>query len=124
MEMTCIVCPNSCQLTVVRQKTDIAVTGNRCPRGAQFARTELTCPMRTISTTVKTVFDDVPALPVRTSTEIPKAAIFDVINEIRKTTVTQRLKTGDAVIKNVRGLGADIIVTSDLLNDASKEELK
>ena len=54
-QLVCIVCPNGCRLTVTEEGQGIHVTGNRCPRGIDFATTELTHPMRTISSTVKTV---------------------------------------------------------------------
>ena len=67
-ELVCIVCPNSCKLSISENGE---VTGARCPRGKKFATEELTCPKRTVCTTVATVFDDYPVLPVRTETEIP-----------------------------------------------------
>lgn len=114
-EMTCIVCPNGCRLTVEEGGGHIKVSGNRCRRGETFAVTELTRPMRTICSTVKTVFPETPVVPVRVSTEIPKEKIFDVMKEINRVTVTERLLAGDVVIHDVLGLGADIIITSNVL---------
>lgn len=94
---------------------NIKVTGNTCKRGAQFAISEMTKPMRTICTTVKTSFPYAPVLPVRVSSEIPKDKIFDVMNEINKVTVSKPIKRGDVVISNVLELGVDIIATSDIL---------
>ena len=54
-ELVCIVCPNSCKLSISENGE---VTGARCPRGKKFATEELTCPKRTVCTTVATVFDD------------------------------------------------------------------
>lgn len=117
MEMTCIVCPNGCSLNVEKNGEEIKVTGNRCPRGEQFARTELIKPMRTICSTVRTVFPGVPVLPVRTSREIPKDQIFAVMKEISRVELNQRVRSGDVVIHNVLNLGADIIATSNLLQE-------
>lgn len=114
-QMTCIVCPNGCQLEVREENNEFVVTGNRCPRGEKFAITEMTAPMRTICTTVGTVFEDVPVVPVRVSGEIPKGKIFDVMNEINKVVLDKRLGTGEAVISDVLGLGVDVIITSDVL---------
>lgn len=121
-EMTCIVCPNGCRLIADDSGGRIKVTGNLCKRGIAFAETELTRPVRTICSTVRTVYEDVPVLPVRVSAEIPKEKIFDVMREINKVTVTDRPGTGDAVIKNVLGLGVDIIVTSNILKGELKNE--
>lgn len=94
---------------------DIKVTGNSCKRGLQFALSEMTEPKRTICTTVKTVFPEVPVLPVRVSAEIPKDRIFDVMKEINKVCVDKKVDRGEPVLKNVLGLGVDIIATSAVL---------
>ena len=116
-ELVCIVCPRGCTMQVTEQDGGYAVTGNTCPRGAQFARSEMTQPMRTICTTVRTAFPDVPVLSVRVSAEIPRDRIFDVMAEIRKVRVERPLRWGEPVIRNVLGLGADVIVTSDRLEE-------
>ncbi|MBO7681213.1 MAG: DUF1667 domain-containing protein [Clostridia bacterium] len=116
-EMVCITCPQGCVLTVDKNEDGtITVTGNKCPRGEQFAINELTAPKRTICSTVATTFPEVPVLPVRVSTDIPKDRIFDVMREIDKVTVTKPLKRGDIIIENVLGTGADVLCTSDLLS--------
>ena len=47
-EMTCIVCPNGCHLSVEGEGGMLRVSGNQCKRGEDFAKAELTHPMRTI----------------------------------------------------------------------------
>ena len=78
MEKTfvCIVCPNGCTLHAAEENGAITVTGNRCPKGEEYAKAELTNPVRTLTTSVATVFPDRPVLPVRTSGAIPKDAIM------------------------------------------------
>lgn len=115
-QLVCIVCPNGCTLNIDDSGDEIKVTGGKCKKGSDFAVAELTCPKRTICTTVKTVFKNAPVLPVRVSSDIPKDRIFDVMNEINKITVKDKLKRGDVVIQDVLGLGADIIATSDILS--------
>ena len=114
-ELTCIVCPNGCTLHIEGEDTSLAVSGNACKRGEAFAVSELTHPVRTICSTVRTTFPKAPVLPVRTASEIPKERIFDVMTAINGVTVTTPLHRGDVVIQNVLGLGVDIIATSDLL---------
>lgn len=114
-ELTCIVCPNGCTLQVEKNGEGWKVTGGRCRRGEAFAIAEMTNPVRTICTTVATSFKDVPVLPVRVSGDIPKKRIFDVMEEINKVKVTERLGRGAVVIENVLGLGVDVIVTSGIL---------
>ena len=50
-DLVCIVCPRGCRLTV-DEAQDYKVTGNGCPRGAEYGRTELQNPTRTRTTTV------------------------------------------------------------------------
>ncbi len=121
-EMTCIVCPNSCTLKVEEQREEIVVTGNKCKRGREFAAAELKHPMRTVCSTVRTVFPEAPVVPVRVSAEIPKNRIFDVMREINQTVLTVRAAGGDVVIRDVLGLGVDVIATSSMLQ--SFAELK
>ncbi len=50
VELTCITCPMGCQLTATLENGTVTdVTGNNCPRGAQYAREELTTPMRMLT---------------------------------------------------------------------------
>ena len=52
-EFTCIVCPNGCRLhTEVENGAVTSVTGNRCPKGRDFAEKECTAPTRSLCTTV------------------------------------------------------------------------
>lgn len=112
--LVCIVCPRGCTLSISENNGEYSVSGNFCKRGADFAVSEMTEPKRTICSTVRTVFPDVPVLPVRVSAEIPKDRIFDVMKEINSFVLENRVPRGGAVIKNVLGLGVDIIATSDL----------
>jgi CxxC motif-containing protein len=114
-ELLCITCPNGCRLRVEERGGAITVTGNRCKRGAAFAETEIRNPVRTLTTTVATVFSGCPVLPVRTAGEIPKGRIRDVMNLINSITVSEPLGTGEVVAENVLGLGVNIIATSDML---------
>ena len=116
-ELVCIVCPRGCTMQIQERDGTFSVSGNTCKRGAQFAISEMTRPMRTICTTVRTTFPDVPVISVRVSAEIPKDRIFDVMGEIRKIRLDKPLRRGDVVIRDVLGLGVDIIATSDLLEE-------
>ena len=115
-QIVCTVCPNGCALNVERDGEEIKVSGNKCKRGENFAVSELIKPMRTICSTVKTNRADIPVVPVRVSSEIPKEKIFAVMNEINSVTVSAPLKRGDTVIENVLGLGVDVIATSGILS--------
>ncbi|MDR0644276.1 MAG: DUF1667 domain-containing protein [Treponema sp.] len=107
-EILCIVCPNGCEMSI---DDDGFISGNLCGRGADFAKVEITRPMRTLTTTVKTMFLSAPVVSVRTDSEIPKANIPDVMRFLNSLTIDKKLGVGDAVAENVLGLNSNVIVT-------------
>ena len=121
-ELVCIVCPKGCTMKIEEKDGEISVTGNSCKRGASFAVSEMTEPKRTVCTTVRTVFKDAPVIPVRVSAEIPKDRIFDVMREINAVTLSSPVGRNDVIIKNVLGLGADVIATSGVLKELNIRE--
>ena len=116
-ELVCIVCPNGCTLHIEEDGKNIKVSGQKCKKGLEFAKSEMTNPQRSICSTVRTAFKDIPVLPVKVSCEIPKDKIFEVMKEINRVTVRERIGTGDIIIKNVCGTNADIIATSNILKE-------
>ena len=72
-ELTCICCPLGCQITATIQNGEVdEVSGNTCPRGAAYARTELLHPMRIVTTTVPVIGGTSCRVSVKTRQEIPK----------------------------------------------------
>lgn len=110
MDLVCIVCPRGCRINVENG----VVTGNCCKRGEAFAISETTCPMRSVCSTVATVFKDYPVLPVRTDGEIPKAKIADLMKEINAITVDKKVKRGDVVAQNIVGTDVNLIATATI----------
>lgn len=108
-EMICIMCPMGCNLTVEKNADGINISGNGCIRGANFAKEELSCPKRIVTTSVKTA-EGVKSC--KTTSPIPKSMIFDVINEIEKLRL-KKVKFGQVIIKNVLNTGADVVVTAN-----------
>lgn len=114
-ELVCIVCPRGCTLKVEREGDAFHVTGSGCKRGEAFAVSEQTAPMRTLCTTVRTVFPGVPVLPVKLSAEIPKEQIFPVMEAVNAVTLEKPVAMGGVILENVLGLGADVVAASGLL---------
>lgn len=105
---TCIMCPLGCELEITKTgKQDYKVTGNTCPRGEVYGKTEMTNPTRTISTLIK--LNSGGVVPVKTSSPIPKMMIDKVLKEISKITLKTKPKMGTIVIKNILGLNSDIV---------------
>lgn len=114
-EFTCIICPNSCDITVEMEGHDIcSVTGADCERGTAYVEQELTAPMRTVSTSVAVKNGAMPLTSARLDRAIPKDRIFAVMDEIRKVELEAPVRIGDCVIKDVLGLGSNVIVTKNV----------
>ena len=114
-EIVCIICPNGCRIRCRETQDGVQCTGQACKRGEAYASAELTHPMRTLTTSVKTAFADSPVVSVRTDGEIEKAKIQDVIKALADVVVQQRVKIGDVIASNVCDTGVNIICTSDRL---------
>ena len=110
-EFTCIICPRGCSLSV---DDNMNVTGNTCPRGKQYAISELTNPVRTITSSVRVNNRDDLLVSVKTSGPIPKGKIFEVMDEINKLSVSAPTRIGEVVASNILGLGVDILVTKNI----------
>ena len=110
-ELTCIVCPKGCQLTVTLDdnKNVLSVAGHTCKRGEVYARTECTAPMRTITSTVAKIGGGV--VPVKTDRTIPKELMFECMKQIYEARVSADAPIGTVVIENVLGTGANVITT-------------
>lgn len=110
-KLICITCPRGCRLTV---DENLNVTGNNCPRGAMYAKAELTHPVRVVTSSVSIASEVENRLPVKTSAPIAKELIFPVMDEIRKTNVKAPVHIGDVIIPNILGSGADLVATKDI----------
>lgn len=111
-ELICICCPNGCHLTVNLEEN--TVKGNKCPRGAKYGISELTHPVRIVTTTVKIEGAQHNVLPVRTEKEIPKELMFEAIKEIDKTTVKAPVKEGQVIIENLLDTGVSVISSRNM----------
>jgi len=103
-----------CRVALDSSKGDFVFSGNKCPNGEEFAKTEMTAPLRTLTTTVKTVFPDMPVLPVKTNGEVPKDMLTKIIWELSRVLVTERIGIGGTIAANILDTGCDIISTSGM----------
>lgn len=111
-ELICIVCPNGCRLQAQQSEAgEVSVSGNLCPRGVDFARAELTCPTRSLTTTLRTDSERLPVLPVRTDGEIPKDRVRRAVAQLAGLRVKLPVRCGQLVLQNVADTGVDVIAT-------------
>jgi len=114
-DLICISCPNGCRMSAeLMPDGAVTVSGNACTRGEAFAASELAHPMRSLTTTVRTVFSEMPVLPVRTKGEIPKEMIWTVMGILSGFVLDKKVRCGDVVILDVAGTGCSIMATLDL----------
>ena len=78
-ELICIVCPKGCHLKV-DEENGYAVTGNGCPRGAEYGKAELVNPTRVVTSTVRCIGGGHPRCPVKTDRAIPRELLFEAMH--------------------------------------------
>jgi len=110
-ELICIICPRGCRLEV---DDELNVTGNSCPRGSIYGKSEVTNPTRVLTSTVKIKSASSVRLSVKTRTAIPKGKIFECMRELDKVMVEAPIHIGDVVVSNICDTGIDIIATKDI----------
>jgi len=114
-QITCITCPIGCRISIDVMEDGYVFSGNKCAKGKDFAKTEMTSPVRSLTTTVRTVFPGAPVLPVRTNGEVPKEKIKEIIRELSGIIITGKIEIGEIVAADILGTGCDIIASSDML---------
>lgn len=113
--LTCICCPMGCQITVETNGSEIInLTGNTCKRGDTYARREITSPSRTVTSTVRVTGGTLPAVSVKTRSDIPKDKIFECIRCLKDVSVKAPVHIGEVILSNAAGTGVDIIATRNV----------
>lgn len=115
-ELTCIVCPMGCQLSVeIEDGKVISVSGNTCIRGEKYAETECVNPVRVITTTVRA--KDGRVIAVKTDKPVPKDKIFECMNAINSLEPDAKdgLGVGDTLCADILGTGANVVVTQKVV---------
>jgi len=112
-ELICIVCPKGCHLKV-DENDNYSVTGNACPRGAEYGKKELTAPTRVITSTVKVRGAMYSRCPVKTASPIPKHLIFDAMKVLNSVELQAPVRVGDVVVEDICGTGIPFVAARDL----------
>jgi len=112
-ELICIRCPLGCMLTATlnEQGEVTEVTGNTCPRGAEYAKKELLDPTRMVTSTVVVEGGDQVRVSVKTASDIPKGKIFACMEDIRGLKVEAPVKIGDVLMEDLAGTGVALVAT-------------
>lgn len=115
-KIVCTVCPKGCEMQVIYDviENTYHISGNGCKRGKEYAINEMKHPMRTLQTTVKSSYKELPMIPVKTDGAIPKEMIFAIMKEVSKVSIGKQVKSGEVIIEDVLGTGVNIISTINM----------
>ena len=112
--LTCIVCPRGCTLTVTLdsdlENPVVSVEGQGCKRGVDYATAECTHPTRVLTTTAPTV--DGGVVPCKTNKPIPRELLFEAMEIINTLSAPATVRIGDVLIANILDTGADVVATA------------
>ena len=109
--LICIVCPNSCNLSI---DDKLNVTGNLCARGVNYALEELQNPVRTVTSTVRISGSMLRRCPVRTRFPIPKELIPDAMRLLDAADIAAPVEEGHIVVSDICGTGIPFVTTRSI----------
>ena len=111
-ELICTICPLGCSLEIEHDtKSIITIQGNECKRGLTYAEKEIFHPERTVTTTVRISGSDIPLLPVKTDSPVPREMCQNIVQEAGTLCVTAPVKAGEVVAGNILGTGCNLVAT-------------
>ncbi len=113
--LICIGCPLGCPVHVELEKGKVvSVMGNTCPRGAEYARKEVTNPTRIVTTTVRVNGGTEAMASVKTERDIPKGKIFECVKALKNVEMQAPVRIGDIVVENIAGTGVSVVATKNV----------
>jgi CxxC motif-containing protein len=123
-ELICITCPIGCHLSVDRlEGGEIQVSGNRCPRGAAYAREEILSPKRVVTATCRIGRPAGPGpaglsaprrVPWRTTGPFPKERVLDLVALVSAMEIGLPVARGQVILSNALDTGVDVILTRSI----------
>ena len=100
MELTCVVCPNGCLLTVWQEDGATHVEGAACKNGIAYGETELTDPRRVLTTSVAVNGGVYPLVSVRSAAPISKQHLLPAVAALKHLSVDAPVRIGDLVYED------------------------
>lgn len=114
--LICIECPRSCALALdIENCRVVKVSGEKCPKGKDYAVSEVENPRRILTSTVGSRGLNLKMVPVRTDKPIPKDRILEAATQVRKMRLDRPVKAGEVIAENFLGFGVNLIATRDCL---------
>lgn len=113
-ELVCIGCPLGCNVTVETEGKEIrGITGNTCPRGADYVTKELTDPRRIVTSLVRVKGGELPVVSVKTEADIPKDKVRECIRVLKDIELQAPVRAGQAVAEDICGTGVRVVATRE-----------
>jgi len=110
--IVCIECPKGCILSVDMENSKVAgVTGNKCPKGKNYAVREVESPERVLTSTVSVKGAAVKLAPVKTDKPVPKDKLMDAMKIIKAIKINRPVKCGEVILPGLLGLNINLIAT-------------
>ena len=114
-EITCIVCPLGCRITITTQGNSISsIQGEKCKRGKEYAYSEALDPRRVLTTSVLVVNGQWPLVSVKTTEPVPKKDLCAVLDAIKKICVFAPVQCGQILSQNIAGTGVMVVATKSV----------
>lgn len=109
VELVCILCPASCTLKARRVGERVEVEGYGCARGIEYARQELTKPLRHVMTVVKVRNGELPVVSVVTNKPVPKNCVQEVMKATANLELEAPVEVGQVILEEI--CGARLVAT-------------
>ena len=113
-ELTCIVCPKGCSITVTSTADGLVCSGQGCAKGEAYAIQETTAPKRMLTATVDIRGAMHARCPVISSTPVPKERLFELIEALKPIVLEAPVHLNQVVIADILGTGIDILASRTL----------
>jgi CxxC motif-containing protein len=109
--MVCPVCPKSCLLSVTDNSENIFVENNRCDKGPEFAKKELTNPERMLTSTMRVYLGELPLVSVRSDQPVKKNELRALIKQLDNMVVPAPVFSGQIIVSALGENKVNIIAT-------------
>lgn len=111
-ELTCIVCPIGCRMTVEwAENGELKVSGNRCKRGAAYAEEEFRDPRRVVTGTCAIEGALAPRLPVRSGNGVPIDRLATFLKAMYDLRLSAPVERGEVLAENLGDTGISLVAT-------------
>ncbi len=108
-EKICILCPNSCRISMQQNQEKWTVKGNQCEQGKQFVLEEMVMPKRILTTTVRIKTEVGERLAVRSALPIAKEEMLHAMQKLKGLCVVPPVNIGEVVYRDDEQNGLEMI---------------